>query len=288
MGNLSSVPEKTIRDLKIGFIFFIWAWAFFAGILPLKVASCRNSEKFLSLASAFSGGVFLAMALIHILPEAAADYTALRIEEDGPDATIFPLPFLLVFCGYTLVLIIDKVMFDSHALLEGEGGHGHGHGHGHGKPEKEERGHSHGHSHHESDNDINKTQITQDAVSMDKGALPDKDHQKHGHGHEKKEKHHHHEKADVKHFDPATNKLISNTKKSMMEIHNLNTAKMSKADIMRSMAKENQEITDNIKQYLSKADKFSVRMSAALHRSGIFKSKLASSHQDQENNMFVD
>jgi hypothetical protein len=40
----------------------------------------------------------------------------------------FPLPFVLVFAGYSFILIIDRVMFDSHALFEhGDEGHGHGH-----------------------------------------------------------------------------------------------------------------------------------------------------------------
>mmetsp|Transcript_17023 Transcript_17023/g.14962 ORF Transcript_17023/g.14962 Transcript_17023/m.14962 type:complete len:187 (+) Transcript_17023:286-846(+) len=29
----------------------------------------------------------------------------------------FPLPYFLVFIGYTFILLIDKVMFDSHALV---------------------------------------------------------------------------------------------------------------------------------------------------------------------------
>ena len=95
------------------------------------------------------------MALIHILPEAVDDYGVL--ETGLGKLTPFPLPYFLVFCGYTLVLIIDKVMFDSHALLEGPDGHGHGHGHGgHGKEEEEETEHDHDHA-HGSDNNINKT-----------------------------------------------------------------------------------------------------------------------------------
>jgi hypothetical protein len=40
----------------------------------------------------------------------------------------FPLPFVLVFCGYSFILLIDRVMFDSHALFEHEhGDEGHGH-----------------------------------------------------------------------------------------------------------------------------------------------------------------
>ena len=42
----------------------------------------------------------------------------------------FPLPFVLVFAGYSFILIIDRVMFDSHALFE----HGH---------DEEKGGHAH-------------------------------------------------------------------------------------------------------------------------------------------------
>ncbi len=37
------------------------------------------------------------------------------------------MPELLIFGGYTFILIIDKVLFDTHALFEHEDGHGHGH-----------------------------------------------------------------------------------------------------------------------------------------------------------------
>lgn len=56
---------------------------------------------------------------------------------------------------------------------------------------------------------------------------------------------------------------------------------------MKSMAKEQTEITDHIKQYLSKADKFSVRMSAAITKSQAFRSKAKAGESDQ-NKLFVD
>jgi hypothetical protein len=44
----------------------------------------------------------------------------------------FPLPFVLVFAGYSFILLIDRVMFDSHALFEhGEDGHDGKGGHDH-------------------------------------------------------------------------------------------------------------------------------------------------------------
>ena len=39
----------------------------------------------------------------------------------------FPLPFFLIFVGYTVILLVDKVIFDTHSLAD----HGHDDGHGH-------------------------------------------------------------------------------------------------------------------------------------------------------------
>lgn len=42
----------------------------------------------------------------------------------------FPLPFMLAFIGYTIILLLDKVLFDAHAAFDLHG-HGGGHGHSH-------------------------------------------------------------------------------------------------------------------------------------------------------------
>lgn len=83
---------------------------------------------------------------------------------------------------------------------------------------------------HYSNNDIDQTE---DRPSLD---------HKHEHEHKKEDHHHHHEKKgahlDAPHYDPATNKLISETKKSMMQYERGDKSKMSRADVMKSMAKE--------------------------------------------------
>lgn len=144
--------------------------ALVAGILPAKIKSCGRNPTFMSMANAFSGGLFLAIALVHILPEVTEEYNDWYDETyggdsdnshnlllsfmrprkrnyyrrlghgDGDEPFVFPLPFVLVFSGYSFILLIDRVMFDSHSLFEGSHGHGHGHEHG------DEKGHSHGHS----------------------------------------------------------------------------------------------------------------------------------------------
>jgi hypothetical protein len=50
------------------------------------------------------------------LPETAGDYAKLMAEKNVVNP--FPLPYLLIFVGYTFILIIDKVVFDSHALFD--------------------------------------------------------------------------------------------------------------------------------------------------------------------------
>lgn len=151
--------DTELLIIKIVFIPAAFAIAMFFGILPAKVKACKESPKFLGLANAFSGGLFLAIALIHLLPEAAEHYNEWyehnhsHDDPDDPhdhlqhgdghghdhDHPPVPLPYILVFLGYVLILLIDKVMFDSHALFDDHGhshihhhhGHGHGHSHGH-------------------------------------------------------------------------------------------------------------------------------------------------------------
>ena len=87
----------------------------------------------LGIANAFSGGVFLAIAFMHIFPEQTHSWECLQYikSECGENTELssrLNLPFVLLVTGYTLILIIDKVLFDTHAIL---GGHGDEEGHDH-------------------------------------------------------------------------------------------------------------------------------------------------------------
>lgn len=98
---------------KIGFIVVAFFEAFIAGMIPTWSSRCRESPKIMGIANAFAGGVFLAIAFMHITPEEIEVWGELQ----GNPEKLFPLPELLIFCGYTFILIIDKVLFDSHALF---------------------------------------------------------------------------------------------------------------------------------------------------------------------------
>jgi hypothetical protein len=72
--------------------------------------------------------------------------------------------------------------------------------------------------------------------------------------------------------DPAAAKLVSGIKKSMIRAEDDIRAG---ANVKKSVFREQEDINDNIKSYLSRADNFAVRMSSAVKKSGIGKSMAA-------------
>ena len=110
---------------KIIFIILCFLEGAISGMFPTWSASCRENPKILGIANSFAGGVFLAIAFTHIAPEEIEAWNTLptntHTNADGDvveNDKIFPLPELLIFTGYTIILILDKVLFDSHALFE--------------------------------------------------------------------------------------------------------------------------------------------------------------------------
>ena len=93
------------------------------GLIPKLWGKCRNSETTLSLLNCFSAGIFLAMSLIHMMPESAEVYEIWAAKE-GIERP-FPLPYVMFFVGYLLILAIDRVAARAYHL-----------GHEHGKDEK--------------------------------------------------------------------------------------------------------------------------------------------------------
>ena len=78
-------------DLKISYVFIITLVPYIA-LIPALSDRCKDSAKSLGVMNAFAGGVFLSMALIHILPEAGSTYNDLmtaqiNTEQGLPDGT---------------------------------------------------------------------------------------------------------------------------------------------------------------------------------------------------------
>lgn len=103
-----------------------WYW-------PLKSKRISDNRLLLSLANAFSGGVFLSLALGHLIPECVHGF--------DPKVWNEATPYWCVLAGYLLIFFVEKVAFDAHDIMHNmqqqDGSHSHAHSHSH----------SHGHSH---------------------------------------------------------------------------------------------------------------------------------------------
>jgi len=58
-----------VDTLKILFILFSFLEAVGMGIIPIYSTRFKESPTVLGIANAFSGGVFIAIAMMHIMPE---------------------------------------------------------------------------------------------------------------------------------------------------------------------------------------------------------------------------
>ena len=64
----------SITAWKSIFIFVCFIVTILAGLAPMKVKRCHTNQKILGMLNSFAGGVFLAIAFCHILPEASNMY----------------------------------------------------------------------------------------------------------------------------------------------------------------------------------------------------------------------
>jgi zinc transporter 1/2/3 len=88
-------------------------------LLPLRSKKITSNKLALSLANAFSGGVFLAFG--HLIPECVEGFHH-SISGEFNDA----LPYMIVLGGYLLIFFVEKVAFDAHEIMH-EMEHGHHH-----------------------------------------------------------------------------------------------------------------------------------------------------------------
>jgi zinc transporter 1/2/3 len=84
----------------------------YLGLIPKKVEWCMKTKLPLSLLNCFAAGIFLAMAVVHILPEASEIWEEYTEKEQIEDP--FPLPYVCYLIGYILILGIDRVVAEKY------------------------------------------------------------------------------------------------------------------------------------------------------------------------------
>ena len=107
-----------LNGWKVIFQAFLTAVNVFCWLIPLRSKKMSENKLALSLANAFSGGVFLTLAFGHLIPECIHGFHGYN------EVT----PFMLVLGGYLLIFFVEKIAFDTHDLLHVmEHDHGEGH-----------------------------------------------------------------------------------------------------------------------------------------------------------------
>lgn len=90
----------------------------FFGILPIKLPAFRSNKKLLSFSNCFSGGLFLAIGLVHLLPEAVEAFEDKESTDDHGHS--FPWAYFITICSFSVILLIDKVFFNTADQLDNE------------------------------------------------------------------------------------------------------------------------------------------------------------------------
>ncbi|MDE0061724.1 MAG: ZIP family metal transporter [Gammaproteobacteria bacterium] len=94
----------SILSIKIIAALAILGVGIVGGLIPLLAARRQAGRRYLSLGNALAGGIFLGAGFIHLLPEAA---------EALEEVAEYPLAALLAALGVGVLLLIDRVVFES-------------------------------------------------------------------------------------------------------------------------------------------------------------------------------
>ena len=96
-------------------------------LVPLQSRKITENKLTLSLANAFSGGVFLSLAFGHLIPECVSGFQNFFAQLDTSSAKTQSLgqsilrneavPYMLVLSGYLLIFFVEKVAFDADGAL---------------------------------------------------------------------------------------------------------------------------------------------------------------------------
>jgi len=90
-------------------------------LLPLKSKKISENKLGLSIANAFSGGVFLSLAFGHLIPECVEGFHGVKSSSSGTVGSSIlsneALPYMIVLSGYLLIFFVEKVAFDAHDIM---------------------------------------------------------------------------------------------------------------------------------------------------------------------------
>lgn len=103
-----------LQSLKIVAAILLWIVIFAFGLIPIKWKGVRSSRRIMAYSNCFSGGLFVAIGLIHILPEAHLYLEAREENASGKEKiSPFPLSYIICLLTFSFLLFIDKVWLNN-------------------------------------------------------------------------------------------------------------------------------------------------------------------------------
>jgi len=123
--------STTLAFIKVASSIINFSLIMITGNLPIRSKAFKSSKKLISFANAFSGGLFLGIGILHLLPEAQEAYDDYYESIGEADEDHFPwVNFLSVAC-FAFLLFIERIAFD-----QSPPGHDHSHSHSHDSPKE--------------------------------------------------------------------------------------------------------------------------------------------------------
>ncbi|KAJ1462548.1 ZIP zinc transporter-domain-containing protein [Pelagophyceae sp. CCMP2097] len=101
----------SLKPIKVGLALLLCAFNAACWGIPLCMKQFSESPRTLGIASTFSGGVFLALAFGHMIPEAAESFA---VSKSAGDATSLACMFTLA--GYLLIWGVDRIVASAPSL----------------------------------------------------------------------------------------------------------------------------------------------------------------------------
>jgi zinc transporter 1/2/3 len=99
---------------KIGAIVVILIESIAFALFPVYNKKFKSNKKLMGLANSFSAGIFIAAGILHVLPDANEAYDDAMSKKVKPGTEYFPWPNLCAILSFSLVFLVDKVIFDPH------------------------------------------------------------------------------------------------------------------------------------------------------------------------------
>ncbi|EGR31297.1 zip zinc transporter family protein, putative [Ichthyophthirius multifiliis] len=126
----NKIQQMEVWIIKLITFFTMFLIILLTGNIPLRVKSFKENPRIMSLSSAFAGGLFLSIGILHILPESQEQFQKYyqnqlpeqshvqRNMQKENKQEYFPWPYFIIVISFALILFIDKVITGGHSNEE--------------------------------------------------------------------------------------------------------------------------------------------------------------------------